>query len=84
MQFPFCFSSSEFLNFVLNQEQCMKKWYEDESATAGLQSKLKNLSNESVSLEHKLKHARTQIDKEIRKRKSAEQDKENLVRPFLG
>ena len=76
--------TSEFLEFAQNQDQNTQKWQDAEQELPGLQENVKNLKNEKITLETKLKHARGQIDHEIRKRKRAEEERDDLVCMFYS
>ncbi|ELU10445.1 hypothetical protein CAPTEDRAFT_161236 [Capitella teleta] len=74
---------SEFLQFVINQDACRKKWLECDGSYSDLKDQIRSLVLENKTLQTKLKHARGTIDHEIKKRKRAESDKESLERQIL-
>nr|AUG84413.1 RacGAP [Platynereis dumerilii] len=71
---------TEFLRFLQSQETCRKRWLESEDGAKEMRNRLKNLENENATLTTRLRHARSTIDNEIKKRMKAEQDKESLER----
>ncbi|CAH1789295.1 unnamed protein product [Owenia fusiformis] len=70
----------EFYTFVLNQEECRKKWLAAEEENHKLKLKLKELEGGYQAYETKLRHARSQIDHELKRRNRAEQDRDALER----
>lgn len=74
---------AEFLKFVWNQESCRKQWLEADKCARGLRSRIESLETENATLQTKLKHARNQIDHEMRKRVKAEQDRDSLERQVV-
>ena len=71
---------SEFIKFVLNQEECRKKWQAAENRVAQLERRMPELSEANNSLEVKLKHARSMAQTEMMKRLRAESQMEYQVR----
>ncbi|XP_013403957.1 rac GTPase-activating protein 1 [Lingula anatina] len=70
----------EFITFARNQEECRKKWLEAEQHSKKLHDKIRKLETETNALETKLKHARSQIEHEMKKRTKAESDRDSLER----
>ncbi|XP_031551269.1 rac GTPase-activating protein 1-like isoform X2 [Actinia tenebrosa] len=70
----------EFLKFVLQQEDCRKKWLETENSCVKLKQEITKLKAENEALDVKLKHARNQIEIEIKKRMKAEAAQDHLDR----
>ncbi|XP_074659004.1 rac GTPase-activating protein 1-like [Tubulanus polymorphus] len=68
----------DFHAFVANQEECRKKWYQTEKERDNLESRVKTLESENSALETKLRHAREQIDHEMKKRIKVEHDRDAL------
>ncbi|CAK8694926.1 rac GTPase-activating protein 1-like isoform X2 [Clavelina lepadiformis] len=68
----------EFLQFAQHFEACCKKWNSSEYKCAELQEKLTKSEAEKNALMIKLKHARRQIEVEMRGRQQAEQDRDEL------
>ncbi|XP_064647790.1 rac GTPase-activating protein 1-like isoform X2 [Lineus longissimus] len=71
---------TEFMAFVKNQEQCRKKWLAAEEGSSSTSNKIRKLEMENQALDTKLKHARSQIDHEMKRRIKAEQEKECMER----
>ncbi|XP_019635094.1 PREDICTED: rac GTPase-activating protein 1-like isoform X3 [Branchiostoma belcheri] len=71
---------SEFLQFVRNQEQCRQRWLAAEMESGGMRERLVKLQAEKDALETKLKHARNQVDIEMKRRMKAEGEKDTLER----
>lgn len=63
-----------------NFEECRKKWLHTDEALGSCKEVLAKAETERGSLEVKLKHARNQVDVEIRRRQKAEAEYEKLVR----
>lgn len=80
---PFLCFIPEFLQFVVSQDACRKKWLESEGCYSDLKEKIRSLELENKTLQTKLKHARSSIDSEIKKRKRVEAVKESLERQIL-
>ena len=49
---------TEFLTFVLNQEACRKRWHEVEASYAEARNRMKEMEQDILALQTKLKHAR--------------------------
>lgn len=64
---------------ALNFEDCRHKWLRVEQDLASCKEVLAKAETERSALEVKLKHARNQVDVEIRRRQKAESDCEKLV-----
>lgn len=64
-----------------NFEECRKKWLQADEALGSCKEVLAKAETERGSLEVKLKHARNQVDVEIRRRQKAEAEYEKLVGP---
>ena len=69
----------EFERFVRFQNEWRRQLMSSEDEKNGLRSSVKELEKLNRALETKLKHARNQIDNEIRKRKLVEQERQHLV-----
>lgn len=69
----------EFERFVKFQEEWRKRLAVAEEEKQGLIAQVKKLEHENASLETQLKHARAQIDKELKKRRLAEAERQTLV-----
>ena len=65
---------------ALNFDECRRKWLRLEQDLGSCQEVLAKTQTERGSLEVKLKHARNQVDVEIRRRQKAEAECEKLVR----
>lgn len=65
---------------ALNFEDCRRKWMKLEQDFCTCKEVLAKAETERGALEVKLKHARNQVDVEIRRRQKAEADCEKLVR----
>lgn len=63
-----------------NFENCRRKWLRVEHELGSCKENLTKTETERGSLEVKLKHARNQVDVEIRRRQKAEAECEKLVR----
>lgn len=64
---------------ALNFENCRRKWLRVEQELTSCKEVLAKAETERGALEVKLKHARNQVDVEIRRRQKAEADCEKLV-----
>lgn len=64
---------------AVNFEDCRRKWLRVEQELASCKEVLAKAETERGALEVKLKHARNQVDIEIRRRQKAESDCEKLV-----
>lgn len=62
-----------------NFDDCRRKWLKAEQALGFCKEALAKTETERGALEVKLKHARNQVDVEIRRRQKAETDCEKLV-----
>uniref|UniRef100_A0A3P8ZX25 Rac GTPase-activating protein 1 n=1 Tax=Esox lucius TaxID=8010 RepID=A0A3P8ZX25_ESOLU len=69
-----------FIQMALNFEDCRRKWLQREEELGACKEVLTKTETERGSLEVKLKHARNQVDVEIRRRQRAEGDYEKLER----
>ncbi|XP_057685243.1 rac GTPase-activating protein 1 [Corythoichthys intestinalis] len=69
-----------FIRMAQNFEDCRRKWLMAEGNLESCKEILTKTETERSSLEVKLKHARNQVDIEIRRRQKAEADCENLDR----
>ncbi|XP_076840436.1 rac GTPase-activating protein 1 [Brachyhypopomus gauderio] len=70
----------QFIQMALNFEDCRRKWLGLERDLASCKEVLAKVETERGALEVKLKHARNQVDVEIRRRQKAEADCEKLDR----
>ncbi|KAM3872549.1 rac GTPase-activating protein 1 [Diretmus argenteus] len=70
----------QFIQMALNFEDCRRKWYRTEEELGSCKEILTKTETERGALEVKLKHARNQVDVEIRRRQKAEADCEKLDR----
>lgn len=64
---------------VINFEECRKKWLRADEDLVSCKEVLAKAETERGALEVKLKHARNQVDVEIRRRQKAEAVHEKLV-----
>lgn len=64
---------------ALNFEDCRRKWLQCDETLGACKEVLTKTETERGALEVKLKHARNQVDVEIRRRQRAESDYEKLV-----
>lgn len=64
---------------VQNFEDCRRKWLRTQEELGSCKEVLTKAETERGALEVKLKHARNQVDVEIRRRQKAEADCEKLV-----
>ena len=78
-QCPFLLCYSEFLQMASNFEECRKKWQRSGDELVSTKEVLAKTETERGALEVKLKHARNQVDVEIRRRQKAEAVYEKLV-----
>ncbi|XP_077471672.1 rac GTPase-activating protein 1 [Stigmatopora argus] len=69
-----------FIRMAQNFEDCRRKWLLAQDNLESCKEVLTKTETERGSLEVKLKHARNQVDIEIRRRQKAESDCENLDR----
>ncbi|KAL9966808.1 hypothetical protein ACROYT_G024930 [Oculina patagonica] len=70
----------EFIKFVSQQEECRKKWLAAENEAVRLKQDIAKITAENEALEVKLKHARSQVEIEIKKRMKAEAAQDHLER----
>ncbi|XP_041748009.1 rac GTPase-activating protein 1 isoform X1 [Coregonus clupeaformis] len=70
----------QFIQMALNFEDCRRKWLQREEELGACKEVLTKTEMERGALEVKLKHARNQVDVEIRRRQRAEADYEKLER----
>uniref|UniRef100_A0AAX7V7E3 Rac GTPase-activating protein 1 n=1 Tax=Astatotilapia calliptera TaxID=8154 RepID=A0AAX7V7E3_ASTCA len=70
----------EFLQMAVNFEDCRKKWLQAGEELVSSKEMLAKAETERGALEVKLKHARNQVDVEIRRRQKAEAVYEKLER----
>lgn len=71
--------TAEFLQMAVNFEDCRKKWLLAGEELVSCKEVLAKVETERGALEVKLKHARNQVDVEIRRRQKAEAVYEILV-----
>lgn len=64
---------------AVNFEDCRKKWLRAHEELVSYKQELAKVETERGALEVKLKHARNQVDVEIRRRQKAEAVYEKLV-----
>uniref|UniRef100_A0A669AVK6 Rac GTPase-activating protein 1 n=1 Tax=Oreochromis niloticus TaxID=8128 RepID=A0A669AVK6_ORENI len=69
-----------FIQMAQNFDDCRRKWLKTEHELGSCKEMLRKTETERGSLEVKLKHARNQVDVEIRRRQKAEADCETLDR----
>uniref|UniRef100_A0A7N6C023 Rac GTPase-activating protein 1 n=1 Tax=Anabas testudineus TaxID=64144 RepID=A0A7N6C023_ANATE len=70
----------QFLQLAVNFEECRKKWLRSGEELVSCKEMLTKAETERGALEVKLKHARNQVDVEIRRRQKAEAVYEKLER----
>ncbi|XP_037108338.1 rac GTPase-activating protein 1-like [Syngnathus acus] len=70
----------QFLQMALNFEDCRKKWLQSGEELLSCKDMLAKVETERGALEVRLKHARNQVDVEIRRRQKAEAVYEKLER----
>ncbi|KAL2103654.1 hypothetical protein ACEWY4_000522 [Coilia grayii] len=70
----------QFIQLALNFEECRRKWLKLQQDFCSCKEVLAKAETERGALEVKLKHARNQVDVEIRRRQKAEADCEKLDR----
>nr|XP_061814341.1 rac GTPase-activating protein 1-like [Nerophis lumbriciformis] len=70
----------QFLQLAINFEDCRKKWLRSGEELLSCKEMLAKAETERGALEVKLKHARNQVDVEIRRRQKAESVHEKLER----
>ena len=78
----FCPCYLEFIQMATSFEACRKKWLQADEALGSCKEVLAKAETDRGSLEVKLKHARNQVDVEIRRRQKAEAEYEKLVGSF--
>ncbi|KAG7229730.1 hypothetical protein INR49_012526 [Caranx melampygus] len=69
----------QFLQMAQNFEECRKKWLRADEELVSCKEMLTKAETETAALEVKLKHARNQVDVEIRRRQKAETVYEKLA-----
>lgn len=69
----------DFIQMAQNFDDCRRKWLNTEQELGFCKEALTKTETERGALEVKLKHARNQVDVEIRRRQKAEVDCEKLV-----
>uniref|UniRef100_A0AAX7T168 Rac GTPase-activating protein 1 n=1 Tax=Astatotilapia calliptera TaxID=8154 RepID=A0AAX7T168_ASTCA len=74
------FSPLDFIQMAQNFDDCRRKWLKTEHELGSCKEMLRKTETERGALEVKLKHARNQVDVEIRRRQKAEADCETLDR----
>ncbi|XP_066564345.1 rac GTPase-activating protein 1 [Amia ocellicauda] len=70
----------QFIQLAVNFENCRRRWQRCEQELGSSKEVLAKAETERSALEVKLKHARNQVDVEIRRRQKAEADCEKLDR----
>lgn len=75
----FGFSLKGFIQMVQNFEDCRRKWVRTLDELGSCKEMLRKAEMERGALDVKLKHARNQVDVEIRRRQKAEAECETLV-----
>ncbi|CAN9512395.1 unnamed protein product [Ophioblennius macclurei] len=70
----------QFIQMAVNFEDCRKKWLQTDEELVSCKESLAKVETERGALEVKLKHARNQVDVEIRRRQKAEAVHEKLER----
>ncbi|KAM8866979.1 rac GTPase-activating protein 1-like isoform 1-T1 [Synchiropus picturatus] len=70
----------QFIQMAVNFEDCRKKWLQTDEELVSCKEVLAKTETEKGALEVKLKHARNQVDVEIRRRQKAEAVYEKLER----
>lgn len=78
------FVVAEFLQMAVNFEECRKKWLKAGDELVSCKEMLAKAETERGALEVKLKHARNQVDVEIRRRQKAEAVYEKLVSAYIS
>ncbi|XP_049777491.1 rac GTPase-activating protein 1 [Schistocerca cancellata] len=68
----------EFIKFVLNQEECRKRWLASEQECKRLRLELEKLNAVKENLEMNLSMARRIVDMEKKKRRQAEEERDSL------
>lgn len=71
-----------FIQMAKNFDDCRRRWANTERELGSCKEILTKSETEIGALEVKLKHARNQVDIEIRRRQKAETECEKLVRGF--
>ena len=69
---------SEFLRFVINQEECRQKWLASVEECHRLSKELERAHKDIKEREIKLHHARRLLDQESKLRRKAEFDRDSL------
>nr|XP_006629297.1 PREDICTED: rac GTPase-activating protein 1 [Lepisosteus oculatus] len=70
----------QFIQLAVNFEDCRRKWLKSEQELVSCKEVLAKAETERGALEVKLKHARNQVDVEVRRRQKAEAECEKLDR----
>lgn len=70
---------TDFIQMAQNFDECRRKWLRSQQELGSCKEVLTKAEAERGALEVKLKHARNQVDVEIRRRQKAEADCEKLV-----
>ncbi|NXK96728.1 RGAP1 protein, partial [Formicarius rufipectus] len=73
-------NESQFIQLAKNFEECRRKWQKTELELGRYKDQLMKTEAERSALDVKLKHARNQVDVEIKRRQKAEMDCEKLER----
>ncbi|XP_056130838.1 rac GTPase-activating protein 1-like [Lampris incognitus] len=68
----------QFIQMAVNFEDCRKKWLQADEELCAFKEVLTKAETEKIALEVKLKHARNQVDVEIRRRQKAEAHYEKM------
>lgn len=82
-------SEELFLEFVLNQEECRKRWHAVELENAELRKQAAALAEANMELEGKLAYTKDVLEKELLRREKCEQEKLSkqrqleLIREFI-
>lgn len=76
---PPCVLSPEFIQLAKSFEEHRRKWQKSEHELGRYKDLLMKTEAERSALDVKLKHARNQVDVEIKRRQKAEMDCEKLV-----
>ncbi|XP_038049414.1 rac GTPase-activating protein 1-like isoform X2 [Patiria miniata] len=73
----------EFLKFTKNQDSCRRQWLTASQERLRMQEFVTKITAENNGLNTKLKHARNQVDIELKKRKKAEGRSEELDQQIM-
>jgi len=71
---------SDFLRFAGNQDECRWKWLAAETKVGEISEEVKATQRDLATTETRLKHVRSHLESEIRRRKEAEYQNEQLER----